>query len=781
MKIKRRDFIKSSLTVSAGMLSNVGLASLRSNQTTVSFSPDKNVLVEAEQFDDLGGWVIDQQFMDQMGSPYLLAHGLGNPVKDATTYVKFPRKGKYRVWVRTKDWVAPWNAPGAPGKFEIHVNNKPLKTIFGTEGDQWHWQDGGLVSIKHKNMLISIHDLTGFEGRCDAILFTRDHDMIPPDEGNELEAMRMDLGGISRELKYFNNFDLVVTGGGIAGTCTAISAARHGAKVALVQDRPVCGGNNSSEVRVWLGGTSNCEPYPRVGDIVRELEQTSQAHYGPDNTADLYEDEKKLALLKNEENISLFLWHRANSVQTQNNEIKSVIVQDILTGQRKKLSARYFADCTGDGSIGYMAGADSDITVNNHMGRCNLWNIKETDSPVSFPKCPWAFNLYDKPFPGREKNPGQYGTGLTKLGGWYWESGFKHHPVKDGEYIRDTNFRAMYGAWDCLKNKDKVYQNYKLNWAAYISGKRESRRLMGDIVLSKEKLLESEYFDDACVPATWSIDLHLPHKDYNKGFKNDAFISKAHYTHYPRPYWVPYRALYSRNINNLFMAGIDISVTHEALGSVRVMRTCGMEGEIIGMAVRLCKKYGVDPRAIYTHHLDDLKLLMKKTTYSEWPAKTGKNLAASSKINVSGSHNINEYPVDHIANGKIHVYNNELRWISDDQLPHIIEFTWPKDIKVNAARVISGERDRELDNHLNGEYIISKLVRNFHFEYRKNNKWLPIPGGKVLKNKHYDCKVLFNKPVQTSKMRLVITDADEDISRIWEVGLYDFHKISTQI
>ena len=122
------------------------------------------VLLEAEQFANHGGWLVDQQFMDQMGSPYLLAHGLGEPVRDAETTARFPTAGKYRVWVRTRDWVAPWKAPGAPGRFKVLVNGKPLSATFGTEGAAWHWQDGGTVKVS-REAKVALHDLTGFEGR----------------------------------------------------------------------------------------------------------------------------------------------------------------------------------------------------------------------------------------------------------------------------------------------------------------------------------------------------------------------------------------------------------------------------------------------------------------------------------------------------------------------------------------------------------------------------------------------------------------------------------------
>jgi hypothetical protein len=172
-------------------------------------------------------------------------------------------------------------------------------------------------------------------------------------------------------------FDLVVTGGGIAGTCAALTAARLGLKVALVQDRPVLGGNNSSEVRVWLQGARNEEPWPHVGDVVAELEQDQRAHYGPTNTKELYEDEKKLAVVRAEKNLTLLLEHRVNSVKVAAGRVRAVIAQSTTSGRRLRLGGRWFADCTGDATVGALAGADFQMEPKGHMGPCNLWNVCE--------------------------------------------------------------------------------------------------------------------------------------------------------------------------------------------------------------------------------------------------------------------------------------------------------------------------------------------------------------------------------------------------------------------
>ncbi len=481
---------------------------------------------------------------------------------------------------------------------------------FGTEGADWHWQDGETIEITQNQTKLALHDLTGFEGRCDAIVFSNDAGFIPSDKTEELAKFRRQITKLPEKPDEAGQYELVVVGGGMSGICTAVTAARLGMKVAMIQDRSVLGGNNSSEVRVHLGGKTNFQPYPAIGDVVKEIGNLGR---GIAQDASNYEDDKKLQAVQNEKNISLFLEMYAMKVESEGKKIKAIIAEHIRTGRRLRFAAPLFADCTSDGTIGFLAGADFDITSKGHMGPSNPWRVADTGKASAFPRCPWALDLSDKPFPGRGNNTvGKERKELNALGDWFWESGFYRNAFKEAEYIRDWNFRAMYGAWDCLKNTDKVYPNYKLIWAAYTAGKRESRRLLGDVVLSQEDITSGKQYPDGCVPLSWPIDLHLPSEPYRSGFENNEFIAKTYGAIYEVPYWLPYRCLYSRNIENLFMAGRDISVTHEALGAVRVMRTCGMMGEVAGMAASLCKKHNTNPRGVYEKYLDELKGLMKK-------------------------------------------------------------------------------------------------------------------------------------------------------------------------
>ncbi len=746
------------------------------------------MLVEAEGVRHLGGWVVDPQFMDQMGSPYLLAHGLGRPVADAVTEVDFPATGAYRVWVRTMDWVARWNAPGAPGKFQVVVGEKPLDTTFGAQGDQWHWHDGGVVEISGRRVRIALRDLTGFEGRCDAVLFARDHDFTPPNADPQMAAFRRACLGLPERPEPAGEFDLVVVGGGIAGTCAAVSAARLGLSVALIHDRPVLGGNNSSEVRVWLQGARNKEPWPRIGDVVAELEQERRAHYGPANTAELYEDEKKLAVVRAEPNIRLFLDHRANSVEAAEGRIRAVVAQEIRTGRRFRIAGRWFADCTGDAVIGALAGADYEMEPKGRMGACNLWNVIETPEPQSFPRCPWALDLADKPFPGRSKTDPK----PDQLGGWFWESGYDRRPIEEMEYIRDWNFRAMYGAWDAMKNVDRVLPNHRLNWAAHIMGKRESRRLLGDVVLRFDDLVNDVQFLDGCAPTGWSNDLHLPDPRYEKGFEGDAFIAKANFGEFPafkerRSFWIPYRCLYSRTVSNLFMAGRNISVTHDALGAVRVMRTGGCMGEVVGMAASLCKKHGTTPRGVYQRHLTDLQELMRRgvgkapeavpnyenqgegkrqqtrqraSAAPRLPFEAGRNMATAAEVSAADGKPLERGAL--LNDGKADVGDNSTRWLGRGPLPHEAQFVWERPVTISAARIISGYCD--------GTETVAP-ISDFELQWHDGVQWRAIDGAAAEANADPFWARSF-RPITTSKILLRVTKTKDDVSRIWEVQLF---------
>ena len=565
----------------------------------------ETVFVEAESFEKQGGWKLDTQFIEIMGSPYLLAHGLGSPVEDATTTVTFDTPGEYRVFVRTKDWVARWNAPGEPGRFQLLVDGKPLEETFGTEGADWHWQPGGSVNITGREVELSLHDLTGFDGRCDAVLFTLDKSFTPPNGNEPFASWRKHLLGIPDEPETTEQFDLVVVGGGYSGCGSAVSAARMGCKVALIQNRPLLGGNSSSEVRVWPKGNTRRGLFPRIGEIIEEMSPQPEPTTSP-GPAEEFQDALKEKTVRAEENITLLLNHHAYQVELDEGRILSVTAFDTRTGRHTRFAGKLFVDCTGHGTLGYLAKAEHETTPTGHMGMSNMWMWKDTDGPQAYPKTPWALELSMDDFPYPQKFHGQ----------WFWETGFDKDPIHDLEYMRDWNLRAVFGAFNAMKNGDGAadHETAMLTWVAYIGGPRESRRLMGDVVLTQDDVINLVAFPDGCVPTTWSIDLHYPCEEYvREKYADDPFISIAVHdrrvdraTGYP----VPYRCFYSRNVPNLFMAGRCVSVTHEALGTVRVMKTCGMMGEVVGKAASICIERSCSPREVYEKYLDNLKDLM---------------------------------------------------------------------------------------------------------------------------------------------------------------------------
>lgn len=576
--------------------------------------PAAVVLVEAESFEYTGGWVVDQQFMDQMGSPFLLAHGMGSPVADARTTVTVQEPGIYRVWVRTRDWVAPWKAPGAPGRFELSIGGKKVGTTFGTEGAQWHWQDGGTVRLAKGRTELALHDLTGFEGRCDAIVLAADLQMKPPDGGAALAGFRRAHLRLAERPETAGAYDLVV-GGGMAGTTAAVAAARLGLKVALIQDRPILGGNTSSEIRVALGGAINLPPYPSIGVVVAELDPGKRGNAGP---AANYDDERKMAVVKAEKNMGLFMNNRATRVEMDGRRIKAVIARDVLTGKERRYEAPLFADCTGDGNLGAMAGAEARYGRESRaetgeptapeaadklvMGTSVMWYAEESAGPAAFPETPWALAFNEQTMQNAVR------------GDWDWETGQNRHQIEEFELIRDGAFRAIYGNWSYQKNHASTkakYERLRLGWVAYVGGKRESRRLMGDVVLQEQDIVSNREFPDASVTATWSIDLHVPTAKNTEQFPGEEFRSVASFGK-KSPYAIPYRCFYSRNIENLFMAGRNISVTHVALGTVRVMRTTGMMGEVVGMAASVARRHGTTPRGVYERHLAELKETMTR-------------------------------------------------------------------------------------------------------------------------------------------------------------------------
>lgn len=595
--MKRRSFIE---RLGAGVLAFAGTAGWPFAQQA-----DTSLLVETEHFDDKGGWKLDSQFYDELGFAYLLAHGLGKPVENARTSVTFPSAGQYHLWVRTKNWVpGDWEAPG---RFEVRIDGQPVDAVFGTEPG-WGWRAAGPVTVPSGQVAIELEDLTGFDGRCDALYFSQDPGDAPPNEKEALAAWRRQKLGLSGAPRSEASFDVVVVGGGLAGCAAALAAESEGRSVALIQDRPVLGGNASAEIRTHTLGLKG-----QREDI---LSQIDTPHYDNGSPEAKQAQAKRHKNMQAAENIDLFLGHSVYAVQTEGQRVRAVDALEFETGETRRFTAPVFIDCTGDGWIGYWAGAEyrygresrhefnegwerhgelwsPEEPDNRVMGSSVLWRSVETDQPVSFPEVPWAM-----PVAKDHK---------ATAGEWHWEySANDVHQIQDAEHIRDHMLRAIYGSFANAK-KAPTNARRDLEWVAYLIGKRESRRLMGDYIYTMNDALECRDFPDTVVTEEREVDVHYQRE--RRGHPLD-FIAKAMFRK-PKgeQYHVPFRSLYSKDLDNLMMAGRCFSCSHIGLGGPRVMRTCGQMGVAVGFAAHLCLEKDTSPRGVGQEHIHELRTL----------------------------------------------------------------------------------------------------------------------------------------------------------------------------
>ncbi len=279
---------------------------------------------EAEQFAEKGGWKVDTQFIESMGSPYLNAHGLGDAVSDATTTAEIPEDGEYRVWVRTIDWSERLGRAEGAGRFSLQINGKPVGGELGKGKPEWDWQNAGIAKLKAGKATFALKDLSGFNARVDAILLSNDQKITPPTKLSIEDRTQWDVPGSLTGVEELKDFDLVVVGGGYGGMGSALSAARLGAKVALIQNRKVLGGNGSSEIRVWAKGNFPPNEYP-FASIIKEVTDGAKASPG---TYEEFEDAKKERILRAEKNITLLLGHHGYGVKMDGDRIAQVITHE---------------------------------------------------------------------------------------------------------------------------------------------------------------------------------------------------------------------------------------------------------------------------------------------------------------------------------------------------------------------------------------------------------------------------------------------------------------------
>ncbi|AWI09394.1 FAD-dependent oxidoreductase [Ereboglobus luteus] len=417
-------------------------------------------------------------------------------------------------------------------------------------------------------------------------------------------------GFISKDGKldtHEHQVDLCVVGAGLAGMCAAIAAARRGAKVALMHDRPVLGGNASSEIRQWIVG---------AGTRVRDLQETGimeeilveNMYRNPKRNFAIW-DSILYEKVRFEPNIDLMLNCSCCQAEMDGKTIKSITGYQTTTQRWHKVSAPIFIDCSGDSILAPLTGADyrfgreaaeefgEEFAVakadKKTMGMSILFQVRETEHPVSFTPPKWAHVFKtDAEMKNKPHNIYAINTNL------YWvELGGEQDGIGDTEEIRDELLKIAFGVWDHIKNwcPQKNAANWELEWMGFLPGKRESRRYIGDYMLKQQDVENHPVFPDTIAYGGWQIDDHLP-----GGFAMDSVDGEKHLRkrRLSEPYTIPYRSIYSKNIKNLMFAGRNISATHVGIATTRVMGTCGILGQAAGTAAWIAVQNKLTPREV---------------------------------------------------------------------------------------------------------------------------------------------------------------------------------------
>ncbi len=397
--------------------------------------------------------------------------------------------------------------------------------------------------------------------------------------------------------------DFVVVGGGIAGLCAAVAAARNGARTVIIQDRPMFGGNASSEIRMWICGAH--EPNRKETGLLEEL-QLDNYYYNPTMKYTIWDD-VMYSFAKREKNLTVLLNTSVEKVETANGRITSVTGWNLVEYRRYKVTGKLFADCSGDSILrlsgakfrsGREARAEFDEphapekADAKTMGNSILIQLRKTGRDIPFRAPEWAYHYTEETLPKRNFEPQNNNF-------WWMEFGGLKDTIADADEIRDELYRIAYGCWEYIHNSG-LGKGWELDWIGSLPGKRENIRYVGDHMLSQKEVEAEGKFHDTIAYGGWSMDDHHPEAIYYPGAP--TIFHPA-----PSPFGIPYRCLYSANIDNLFFAGRNISCTHMAMSSTRVMGTTALFGQAVGTAAALAIRYDATPREVGQKYLENLQ------------------------------------------------------------------------------------------------------------------------------------------------------------------------------
>lgn len=581
-------------------------------------------------------------------------------------------------------------------------------------------------------------------------------------------------------------YDVAVIGGGAAGMCAAVAAARNGAKVVLVQDRPVLGGNSSSEIRVHLNGVNHLKnglPERETG-IIEEI----LLHNRFNNPQDAYPvwDHVLYDFIKREPNIDLKLNTTAIRAMMAGDKIEAAYCWQMTTETEFTIKADLFIDCSGDGLLGATAGAlyrtgrEASSEFNEkyapkeadgwQMGSTCLLGSKDMGRPMPF-EAPHFTIPYEaeKAHKGRSLKP-------FELGFWWVELGSDDDII--GEY-EDTKHRLMgyaYGVWDYLKNSGKYpeTENYALDWVSSLPGKRESRRFIGDYILCEPDMLSYRDFEDAVAYGGWSLDEHNP-----GGMDNLSEPPSYFHEKFEEPYQIPFRCLYSKNVPNLLFAGRNISQTHIALSSSRIMATCSLEGQAVGTAAALCLKKGILPRELGEQYINDLQeqLLRDDAFIPNRPAKDTQDLVKKASLIFASTTSSGNAKL--LNDGWSRDYHGKTHHWQSEGLPAEVQIEWEGKVALskieikcdtNVQRNLMLRRD-SLQNDIYGTQVPKELMKSLEVTARVNGKWIPL--GIIDKNRTRLIKFNFDK-METTAIRINLKETyGAENAKLFEIRCYE--------
>ena len=596
------------------------------------------------------------------------------------------------------------------------------------------------------------------------------------------------------------DYDIVVIGGGMSGICAALAAARHGAHTALIQARPVLGGNASSEVRMHIAGASCHFGKKNLWEtgILMELmlENKSRNTYFSYPIWDMVLWEK----VRYQENLDLYLNTTLDSVETDGDCITAAICRQATTEKSFSFGAKIFVDATGNGTLGYFAGAewrmgsegrdefaepDAPAQPNNNtMGNSIMFIASDKGEEVKFKKPFWAHTFTEEDLKLRPHGTYTWYHGedgiteeyVPESGYWWIElGGDTGNIIENAEKVTEELYKVVYGIWDHLKNAgDHGAANYELDWVGIVPGIRESRRLVGDYLVTETDVLESRVFDDAVAYGGWPMDEHAPHGVYDKDVNPTRFIN------FPGAYTLPYRSYYSKNISNLMMAGRDISVTKMALGSSRVMGTCAVGGQAVGTAAAMAIRYGCSPRDIGSRIHELQQTLLKDDCYIPGFRNDDPDDFAPSAMITATSHTAGNEP-EKVVSGVARVVDEESNcWESEalEKGPQAITLAFdPRELNQirvtfdpNLSREIMMSMTRTVQER-EVKYMPLELVRDFTVKVCRGEE--VIWQQQVKENNQRLCVFDLDAPLTADKVVVEVQSTyGYPSARIFEVRLY---------